>query len=141
MIYMKADKIKRSNIYCRLVDFVYLIYLSRFNTDNPPVIKSFASKVVREGQSVTLKCKPNMMWPPEDITYFINGKPVTNPQFKSRYRANCQKLRIDRVKFPDDNGIVSCKVQNKYGYDMKNVTLFVKGKCLKLLFYFSDPSY
>ena len=114
----------------RLAFLISLNSSLTISTDTPPVIKSFISKVAKEGDKVTLKCRPNMTWPPEEINFFVNGKPVTDPNFKSRYKANCQKLRIDKVRFPDDHAVFTCIVHNKYGSDVKNATLTVLGECI-----------
>ena len=89
--------------------------------------------MAKEDDKVTLKCIPNMTWPPEQISFFVNGKPVTGPNFESRYRSNCQKLTIDKVRFPDDHAVFTCKVRNKYGYDVKNATLTVLGEFITSL--------
>ena len=110
--------------------FSPLHFFHIFIADSPPVIRSFSPRVAEEGDRVTLKCKPSMIWPPEEITYYVNGRPITDPRFNSRYKANCQKLRIDKVKYPDDNAVFTCKVHNKYGVDVKNATLRVLGKSI-----------
>ena len=79
---------------------------------------------------MTLKCTTSILWLPDEIDFFVNGKPVSDPQFKSRYKTKCGKLTIDNVKYPEDNTTFTCKALNKYGYDLKNTTLNVLGKCV-----------
>ena len=104
-------------------------------TDEKPVIMSFRPRggretAISEGDKVTLKCATSMLWPPEEIKFFVDGKPVSNSPFQSRYRTKCEKLVIYSVKYPEDNTTFSCKAQNKYGYHLRNTTLNVLGRCV-----------
>jgi len=98
--------------------------------DHKPYIRRFFTKagktpITLEGSKVTLKCTTSILWLPDEIDFFVNGKPVSDPQFKSRYKTKCGKLMIDNVKYPEDNATFTCKALNKYGYDLKNTTLNV----------------
>ena len=101
----------------------------------PPKIKSFRSWEVVEGRKVTLRCKPDMTVPTEQVTFYVNGVSLRDRP-KSKYIPSCQKLIIREVKFPDDNVVITCKLENKYGYSMKNATVSVLGKYNCLEFYF-----
>ncbi|XP_065058255.1 fibroblast growth factor receptor 3-like [Rhopilema esculentum] len=90
----------------------------------PPKIKSFRSWEIVEGRKVTLRCKPDMTVPTEKVTFYVNGVSLKDRP-KSKYIPSCQKLVIREVKFPDDNAVITCKLENKYGYAMKNTTVSV----------------
>ena len=83
--------------------------------------------MAKEGDNVTLECK---ILQSAEITYFINGMPISNSRGYSRYKVNCQELRIDAAKYPDDNAVFTCKASNNYGVDIKNATLRVFGECI-----------
>ena len=64
------------------------------------------------------------------IAYFVNGKLITNSAYNSRYKARCQTLKIDEVKYSDDDAVFTCKVHSQYGFDVRNATLRVLGECI-----------
>ena len=101
-----------------------------FVTGRPPVIENFASKVATEGDHVILECKIKQS---AEITYFINGMPISNSRGYSRYKVNCKELRIYAAKYPDDNAVFTCKANNSYGVDIRNATLRVLGECIMLI--------
>lgn len=105
---------------------VFNFYFSSLIVDSLPVIKSFQSKVVMEGKKAILRCKTDEKWPPERTTFLINGKKVNS--FDARYTTRCNKLKINGARFPDDNGVITCLVQNRFGSNAKNVTLTVQGR-------------
>ena len=109
-----------SNVYFTSMFLLYFI-------DGPPIIQSFRSEVARVGDKLALKCEIRQS---AEINYFVNGKPIADPQFKSRYSGSCEELTVYEVEYPDDNSIFTCKAHNKYGVDVMNATLRVFGECI-----------
>ena len=79
---------------------------------------------------MTLHCMPYNLKLVEEVTYYVNGRPINGSRFNSRYIANCENLRILKVKYPDDNAVFTCNIFNRYGTDIKNATLRVLGECI-----------
>eukprot|EP00794_Sanderia_malayensis_P007017 gene7017-7802_t len=94
--------------------------------ESAPIIGSFKAREVKEGDfQAVLRCKPKKFVPPEIITFYINGIPLAESRMRNRYTQSCQRLKIEQPRFPDDNVTIGCKIQNKYGYDVRNTTLKV----------------
>ena len=105
------------------ISILFLLFI----TGGPPVIENFASKVATEGDVVTFICKSMQS---AEITFYVDGTPMSDVSLRSKYEVNCQELRtLYKVNRFHDNAVFTCKASNMYGFDIKNATLHVLGEC------------
>ena len=91
--------------------------------------------VINETRSLVVMCKADG-YPPPTVSWLQNGKQLSGQDYtvvpiQSERWANTEStLKIDRTKYPRDNGTYTCKAENNVKVvSQKNVEIFIQSKC------------
>ncbi|XP_065669835.1 vascular endothelial growth factor receptor kdr-like isoform X2 [Hydra vulgaris] len=86
-----------------------------------PQIKEFKSVMARVSSKVSLTCKVNGIPSPSVEFYKDDNKIITGGQ----YTIMSKKLVINKVRYPEDDGIYKCVIKNMFGKVVADATLSV----------------
>lgn len=92
-------------------------------TSNPPSQIS-----VREGGNLSLKASASGN-PTPNIKWSVQGK---NGKDQSRYMITAEQFEIREVRF-EDQGIITCRAENVFGFQETKVELIVFGEVIFIL--------
>jgi len=93
--------------------------------DTPPkILNHLESRVVKDGDSVTLTCRIGEA-KHFDVVWLHNNKEIkSSKDFEYCSEANIYKLKIAEI-YPEDSGIYTCEAFNNYGESFSTCTIDV----------------